>query len=114
MTTKTTVEFISRNGARCLDMGENNIDVFGPKWQAKINQSFLSCTICGRDTSKQGKSVGVIVSDGGASVVFPGDIALEQSDAGYMGWFPVGSECIKSVPSEFRIANIYKDKVKGV
>jgi hypothetical protein len=113
MTTKTIVEYKSKNGARCLDMGENNIDVFGPKWQAS-DQNFLSCTICGRNTSKQGKSVGVIVSDGGAAIVFPGDNLLEQSDGGYMGWFPVGSECIKAIPAEFRIANIYENKVKGV
>jgi hypothetical protein len=116
MTTKTMVEFITRNGARAFDADQNEIPLFGPKYQEKTQRGshFLQCVFCGRDTSKQGKSVGVIVSDGGASIVFPGDISLEQSDAGFMGWFPVGSECIKAIPSDFRQANIYDDKVKGV
>lgn len=107
---------ISRNSARVL------YDTFG-LWGAKYQEreakafgslSFLSCIICGRDTSKQGKSSGVVVSGGGSVIVHPEDITKEQDDGGYMGWFPVGSECIKAVPSEFRIKNIYDDKVKGV
>ena len=93
-------------------------NLFGEKYQTKQNNksgfSFLCCVFCGRDTSKQGKSVGVMVGDGGALIVHPEDYATKANDGGAMGWFPVGSECIKSVPAEFRIANIYDDKVKGV
>jgi hypothetical protein len=92
-------------------------NLFGEKYQAKQNNTFghtfLSCVFCGRDTSKQGKSSGVMVGAGGALIVHPEDYEI-ATDGGAMGWFPVGSECIKSVPAEFRIANIYDDKVNGV
>jgi hypothetical protein len=91
-------------------------NLFGEKYQAadiKGKISFLSCVFCGRDTSKQGNSEGVMVGGGGAIIVHPEDYDI-SSDGGSMGWFPVGSECIKTVPAEFRLANIYDDKVKGV
>jgi hypothetical protein len=92
--------------------------LFGEKYQAKQNNkvgfSFLCCVFCGRDTSKQGKSFGVMVGAGGALIVHPEDYSSKAIDGGDMGWFPVGTECIKSVPAEFRVANIYEDKVKGV
>jgi len=107
----------SRNGARII-YESDEIPLFGEKYQARQNNtvghSFLCCVFCGRDTSKQGKSQGVVVSDGGASIVQIEDVELEENDRGYMGWFPVGSECIKAVPKEFRCDSPYKDKVKGV
>lgn len=88
--------------------------LFGDKYQEKSNKhGFLTCVFCGRDTSKQGKSNGVMVGAGGALIIHPDDYEI-QEDGGSMGWFPVGTECIKSVPAEFRIANIYEDKVRGV
>lgn len=108
----------SRNGARLIGSCDE-IPLWGPKFQereAKVFGSlpFLACIFCGRDTSKQGNSNGVIVSDGGGAIVHPEDNEKELHDGGYMGWFPVGSECIKSVPAEFRQKNFYDDKVKGV
>jgi hypothetical protein len=91
-------------------------NLFGPKYQIKSDKNllgFLNCIFCGRDTSKQGNSLGVIVGEGGAVVVHPEDDELAQ-DAGHMGWFPVGSECIKEIPAEFRANNPYDNKVKGV
>lgn len=113
MTTKNIVEYVTQNGARAIDADENSIPLFGPKWQAREGQYFLQCHFCGKDTSKQGNSTGVIVSEGGSSIIHPIDNNKEQSSAGYMGWFPVGSECIKVVPAEFRQLNIYTNKVKG-
>lgn len=91
-------------------------NLFGPKYQAKTQHghSFLCCVFCGRDTSKQGNSFGVIVGEGGAAIVHPEDNEIAKTCGGYMGWFPVGSECIKSIPAEFRQTNIYEDKVRGV
>lgn len=88
--------------------------LFGEKYHAKTQNGshFLQCVFCGRDTSKQGKSNGVMVGGGAAFIVHPEDYPL--NDGGDMGWFPVGSECIKIVPSEFRLSNIYDNKVKGV
>lgn len=91
-------------------------NLFGEKYQvadSKGKIGFLSCVFCGRDTSKQGNSEGVMVGGGGALIVHPEDYD-KAHDGGEMGWFPVGSECIKTVPAELRLANIYDDKVKGV
>lgn len=92
-------------------------ELWGEKYQAKQNNrngyTFLACVFCGRDTSKQGKSQGVCVGAGGALIVHPDDYE-KAIDGGEMGWFPVGSECIKSVPVEFRAPNPYKNRVKGV
>jgi hypothetical protein len=55
-----------------------------------------------------------MVGAGGALIVHPDDYETLAIDGGDMGWFPVGAECIKEVPAEFRVANIYEDKVKGV
>lgn len=92
-------------------------ELFGEKYQARQNNyrghSFLACVFCGRDTSKQGNSQGVCVGDGGSLIVHPDDYENAR-DGGDMGWFPVGSECIKRVPAEFRVPNPYEDKVRGV
>ena len=91
-------------------------NLFGQKYQKKTENGsgFLQCVFCGRDTSKQGKSQGVMVGAGGALIVHPDDYETLAIDGGEMGWFPVGAECIKEVPAEFRVANIYDNKVKGV
>jgi hypothetical protein len=96
---------------RCFEA--NNL--FGQKYQAKTanGSSFLQCVFCGRDVSKQGNSNGVMVGAGGSLVIHPDDYEI-ATDGGAMGWFPVGSECIKEVPAEFRKPNIYDNKVKGV
>lgn len=88
--------------------------LFGEKYQDKTENGshFLQCVFCGRDTSKQGKSDGVLVGGGAALIVHPEDYPL--NDGGDMGWFPIGSECIKSVPTEYRVSNPYKNKVRGV
>lgn len=91
-------------------------ELFSEKWQEKQSKNghpFLACVFCGRDTSKQGKSQGVCVGAGGALIVHPEDYE-NATDGGEMGWFPVGSECVKSVPAEFRVPNPYENKVKGV
>jgi len=104
----------SSTGAEYRAFESDNL--FGSKYQEKTKNGsgFLQCVFCGRDTSKQGKSMGVMVGAGGALIVHPQDYATKANDGGAMGWFPVGSECIKSVPAEFRLTNIYEDKVKGV
>jgi hypothetical protein len=96
----------------------DSINLFGEKYQAKQNNtvghSFTCCVFCGRDTSKQGKSQGVYVGAGGALIVHPDDYYTLAIDGGDMGWFPIGTECIKEVPAEFRTGNPYEDKAKGV
>lgn len=91
-------------------------NLFGKKYQTRTanGSHFLQCVFCGKDTSKQGNSNGVMVGAGGALIVHPDDYETLAIDGGEMGWFPVGSECIKEVPTEFRVANVYDNKVKGV
>jgi hypothetical protein len=112
-TVVTGINSITKSEYRAFET-EN---LFGEKYQTKSAQGligFLNCVFCGRDTSKQGNSFGVIVGEGGAVIVHPEDNELAKTCGGYMGWFPVGSECIKSIPAEFRQYNIYDLKVKGV
>ncbi len=96
---------------------DGQLSLWGPKYQKRVEkqfgESFLSCIVCARDTSKQGHSKGVVVGGGGSYIVQTNFNEEEYKDAGWMGWFPVGSECIKVVPIEFRFANPYDDKVKG-
>lgn len=82
-----------------------DIPLFSEKYHSK-NPTSTSCIICGRDTSKNGHSSGVIVGEGGDLIVHPEDNE-KAMDNGYMGWFPIGSECIKAIPLEFRQAHIY-------
>ena len=89
-------------------------NVFANAWSDKYHKanSFLACIACGRNTSKQGQSQGVWIVDGAAGIAHPDQ--PEMKDGGDMGWFPVGSECIKKVPAEYRVDNPYENKVHGV
>lgn len=80
------------------------IDLWSAKYQAKEHLEGERCTVCGKKTSRQNKGLGVIVSDGGGSIIHPEDNEKEIKEytAGYMGWWAVGSECIKKVPKEFQ------------
>lgn len=91
-------------------------DLFPDVWGERYDGSFLSCIACGRATSKNGDSLGVIVTNGGSSIVHPEDLDADYAadPGGGMGWFPVGRECIKRVPAEFRLPNPYEDKAAGV
>jgi hypothetical protein len=81
-------------------------ELFSSKYHAKTTYSAdgNECVFCGRNTSKQGNASGVMVGAGGALIIHPEDYDL-AIDGGEMGWWPVGSECIKSVPAEFRVNN---------
>ena len=95
---------ITKEIYRCFETGS----LWGEKYQERQNNSKgyteFSCVFCGRDTSKQGKSSGVMVGAGGSVIVHPEDYE-KAIDGGAMGFFPVGSECIKEVPKEFRVPN---------
>ena len=80
------------------------IDLWSEKYRAKEHLIGERCTVCGKVTSQQNKGLGVIVSDGGGSIIHPEDNEKEIKGyaAGYMGWWAVGSECIKKVPKEFQ------------
>ena len=100
---------------RDYDPGEGFL--WGERYQARQAKGgawFLNCIVCGRDTSNRGESYGVWISGGGDLIVHPDDYDTYPHRGGDMGWFPVGSECIKRVPVEFHAPNPYEDKVRGV
>ncbi len=80
------------------------IELWSEKYRAKEHLEGERCTVCGKVTSQQNKGLGVIVGEGGSSIIHPedNDLAIETAPAGYMGWWAVGSECIKKVPKEFQ------------
>jgi ferredoxin len=80
---------------------------FCEKYQTRMSFDLENCIACGRNVSKQ-NAKGVIVVDGGSGICKIEDVPLEEHDGGFMGWFPVGSECIKTVPMEYRAENPYK------
>lgn len=61
--------------------------------------SLASCQCCGRPVSKN--ATGIVIADGGSSIVYPDDVANVINDSGYMGWYPIGSECAKKIPAEY-------------
>jgi hypothetical protein len=79
------------------------IDLWSEIYHAKADDS-ERCIVCGKLTSEKSKGLGVIVGDGGGSIIHPADNdqELKEYPAGYMGWWPVGTECIKKVPVEYR------------
>lgn len=72
------------------------------------------CVFCGRDTSRKGECQGALVSGGGVILVHPDDYDTYPHQGGDMGWFPIGAECIKRIPAEFRVWNPYDDKMRMV
>ena len=96
---------------RGIDMKNIDHNWWSEKYHAQ--GMFLACIACGKNVSKQGNCQGVMVGGGGVIIVHPDDYE-KAIDGGDMGWFPVGSECIKKVPVEFRVGNPYEDKVRGV
>ena len=101
--TNTYTAYITVNKVEALVLDEVLPTNFGDKYHGGLE----NCIACGRNTSNK-KAQGVVVVDGGYGICKPEDAAKEENDGGYMGWFPVGSECIKTVPVEYRAENPYK------
>jgi hypothetical protein len=58
------------------------------------------CQCCGRTVGKN--PLGAIIVGGGGEMCQPADnAAFMQNDGGYMGWYPVGSECAKHFPAGY-------------
>ena len=62
------------------------------KWADKNQGSMEHCACCGRKLTSEPVFVEVI--DGGGQVAAPG-LGTDESDSGYMGFFPVGPSCAK-------------------
>lgn len=60
-------------------------------WASEGNMT--QCVQCGRKIGKAPKFVAV---HGGGFVWSKAEGEIDRNDAGYMGWFPIGSECAKA------------------
>jgi hypothetical protein len=116
MNRKLTAEIL--HGARIVDASGV---MWGDTYWNRINNGRKGgstdgreCIFCGRNASRNGNSDGVYVSGGGGLIVHPDDYATYPHNGGDMGWFPVGAECIKRVPEEFRLDNPYANRERMV
>ena len=62
-----------------------------------------ACIHCGRKTSSKGEALGVLIGEGGGAIIRPEDYDTYPHEGGEMGWYPVGRECIKDIPSAYRV-----------
>ncbi len=71
---------------------------FGPKYSARTAEGTYGdeCAICGRRTKPDAAHARVV--DGGTRFATPDEVADEAGD---MGFFPIGSECAKSLPTAY-------------
>lgn len=88
---------IKYRGVYYADLG---IEIFSEKYNQAWSKYEYPCVVCGRKTNH---SEGVLIGGGGETIVHPEDEDKAQ-DGGYMGFFAVGTECIKKVPQELRVA----------
>jgi hypothetical protein len=102
------VEQVDKNGLRYLEDTEGTY-LFNANrvWEAQgkwgVPDMVTCCMVCARKTGKDPKKVqGVLIVDGGGWVAHPDDYDLFDP-YGAIGWFAVGSECIKRVPLEYRV-----------
>lgn len=87
-------------GARYLWDFDVGVQLFSPRYHEREAGHGDECILCGRRTHDND---GVIVGLGGSAFIHPDDAGLEEDDSGFMGWFPVGADCIKAIPRGFRI-----------
>lgn len=63
------------------------------------------CYLCLREVKPGKEGTWVHVGEGGAVILARGERSpngQNEDGAGGMGWFPVGSDCVKHVPAEYR------------
>ena len=89
---------------------EGTENFWGEKYEkAAKNIDGSNCIACGKKTGKI--TQGVFIGGGGGYIVHPDDqeADMEINGAGWMGWFPVGNECIKAIPKEFRYSTTVQE-----
>ena len=88
-----------------INRSEVALDAFSAKYNARYDKvdgdlQDKLCIACGRTTGENVSFIWIV--DGGDSLATADETNVDAS--GDMGWWTVGSECIKSVPEEFRIS----------
>jgi hypothetical protein len=87
-----------------LEIDHKVLDVWSDKYNDRLEkvdgdlQNKL-CIVCGRKVGDKG--FGVWIVNGGDTLATPDSTDIDAR--GDMGWWPIGSECIKPVPEAFRV-----------
>jgi hypothetical protein len=87
-----------------LNVQDINLDTFSAKYNARYEKvdgdlQTRLCIVCGRTVGDNGSFIWLI--NGGTTIASADETNVDES--GDMGWWQIGSECIKSVPENFRI-----------
>ncbi len=96
--------------------GRDIVRIFGWAWgDLYAERTYLAgkgedhaCIHCGRKTSRKNKAMGILISEGGSAAILPEDYDTYPHDGGEMGWFAVGRECIKAIPSAYHVEDPYQ------
>ena len=88
-----------------INISEMKLNTFSPKYNARYEKvdgelQDQLCIVCGRTTGDNASMVWIV--EGGIALATTDETNVDS--AGDMGWWRIGSECIKSVPEEFRIS----------
>lgn len=67
-----------------------------PENESKCKEGESPCCLCGKPVLMSNDPPMAEVHDGG-SFVLASDPEPDQSDPGYMGWFPVGTSCVRKL-----------------
>jgi hypothetical protein len=80
---------------------KQEVNTFSEKYytrREKVNPDIELCIVCGRKVGDNGFKVWVV--NGGDTLA---TIDEEVNPAGDLGFWPIGSECIKPIPEAFRL-----------
>ena len=93
----------SERPIRVIELREVFPDAWNETYSDNSSQGYIMCVACGKRTSPRLRSKGIIIGGGGETIIHPDDAASAVGvDDGFMGWFPIGTECIKDLPIEWR------------
>ena len=104
-TTKTTTINKVGNAYATADLPWDRVVNTPAKWWSHNEKNYYygdsnSCQCCGRKVGAN--PLGAIIVDGGGKMCRLADAnAFEKYDGGWMGWYPVGSECAKKFPAGY-------------
>lgn len=87
-----------------INISEMGLNTFSDKYHARYEKvdgdlQDKLCIVCGRTTGETASLVWIV--DGGSSFASADETDVQSSSD--MGWWTIGSECIKKVPQEFRM-----------
>ena len=87
-----------------LDVKDIKLNTFSDKYNSRYEKvdgdlQAKLCIVCGRTVGDKGSFIWLI--NGGTTLASADEINVGES--GDLGWWQIGSECVKSVPENFRL-----------